>query len=44
MRIRDLHRRLGCTVVIVAHDMKVAHSCQRTIAQRAGGIVEDVRR
>jgi len=42
--IRDLHRRLGSTVVIVTHDMNVAHSCERTIALRDGRIVEDVRR
>jgi putative ABC transport system ATP-binding protein len=42
--IRDVHTRLGCTVVIVTHDMKVAQSCQRTVALRDGRIVEDVRR
>jgi putative ABC transport system ATP-binding protein len=42
--IRDVHTRLGCTVVIVTHDMSVAQSCQRTIALRDGRIVEDVRR
>jgi putative ABC transport system ATP-binding protein len=42
--IRDVHSRLGCTVVIVTHDMTVAQSCQRTIALRDGRIVEDVRR
>ena len=42
--IRDLHARLGSTVVIVTHDMKVAESCERTIALRDGRIVEDVRR
>ena len=42
--IRDVHSRLGCTVVIVTHDMNVAHSCQRTVALRDGRIVEDVRR
>ena len=42
--IRDLHSRLGSTVVIVTHDMKVAESCSRTIALRDGKIVEDVRR
>jgi len=42
--IRDLHGRLGSTVVIVTHDMKVAESCQRTIALRDGRIVEDVKR
>src|ERR1700756_3770331 len=42
--IRDLHARLGSTVVIVTHDMKVAESCGRTIALRDGAVVEDVRR
>jgi putative ABC transport system ATP-binding protein len=42
--IRDLHTRLGSTVVIVTHDMSVAQSCPRTIALRDGRIVEDVRR
>ena len=42
--IRDLHSRLGSTVVIVTHDMNVAQSCERTIALRDGRIVEDVRR
>ncbi len=42
--IRDLHRRLGSTVVIVTHDMNVADSCGRTISLRDGRIVEDVRR
>src|SRR5690349_8734656 len=40
--VRDLHERLGSTVVIVTHDMKVAESCARTIALRDGRIVEDV--
>src|SRR4051812_48437706 len=42
--IRDVHGRLGSTVVIVTHDMTVAESCARTIALRDGRIVEDVRR
>jgi putative ABC transport system ATP-binding protein len=42
--IRDLHARLGSTVVIVTHDMTVAHSCARTVALRDGRIVEDIRR
>ena len=42
--MRDVHSRLGCTVVIVTHDMHVAQSCQRTIALRDGRVVEDVRR
>ena len=42
--VRDLHARLGSTVVIVTHDMTVAESCARTVALRDGRIVEDVRR
>ena len=42
--IRDLHARLGSTVVIVTHDMNVAESCARTIALRDGRVVEDVLR
>ena len=41
--IGDLHQRLGSTVVIVTHDMKVAGSCNRTITLRDGRVVEDVR-
>jgi putative ABC transport system ATP-binding protein len=41
---RDLHQRLGTTLVIVTHDMKVADTCERTISLRDGRIVEDVRR
>jgi putative ABC transport system ATP-binding protein len=42
--ITDLHARLGSTVVIVTHDMKVAESCARTIVLRDGRVVEDIRR
>jgi putative ABC transport system ATP-binding protein len=42
--IRDLHARLGSTVVIVTHDMNVARSCGRTITLRDGEVVEDLRR
>jgi putative ABC transport system ATP-binding protein len=42
--IRDLHEQLGSTVVIVTHDMKVADSCDRTVALRDGRLVEDIRR
>ena len=42
--IRDVHMRLGSTVIIVTHDMTVARSCQRIIALRDGRVVEDVRR
>ena len=42
--IRDLHGRLGSTVVIVTHDLHVAERCERTITLRDGRVVEDVRR
>jgi len=42
--IRDVHARLGSTVVIVTHDMTVAESCERTITLRDGRLVEDVHR
>jgi putative ABC transport system ATP-binding protein len=41
--IRDLHERLGSTVVMVTHDMRVAARCSRMICLRDGRIVEDVR-
>ena len=42
--IRDLHARLGSTVVVVTHDARVAESCGRTISLRDGRVVDDVRR
>jgi putative ABC transport system ATP-binding protein len=39
--IRDVHQRLGATVLIVTHDANVAASCPRTIALRDGKIVRD---
>ncbi len=39
--IRDVHTRLGATVLIVTHDAQVARSCPRTIALRDGRIVRD---
>jgi putative ABC transport system ATP-binding protein len=42
--IKDLHSRLGATVLIVTHDMSVAETCERTIMIRDGRIVEDRRR
>ena len=41
--IRDLHVRLGSTIVIVTHDLTVARSCERTIALRDGRLVQDTR-
>jgi len=42
--IRDLHARLGSTVVIVTHDPKVAQSCERTVELRDGRVAQDVLR
>ena len=42
--IRDLHERLGATVLIVTHDPAVADSCARTIHIRDGHVFQDVRR
>lgn len=42
--IRDLHERLGSTVLIVTHDLAVAESCARTIHIRDGRVCQDVRR
>ncbi len=39
--IRDLHQRLGSTVLIVTHDLHVAESCSRVIALCDGRIIED---
>ena len=42
--IRDLHRRLNATVLIVTHDKVVAESCPRTVALCDGRIEDDIRR
>jgi putative ABC transport system ATP-binding protein len=42
--IRDLHQRLGSTVVLVTHDPKIAASCQRTLTLQDGRIVGDMTR
>lgn len=42
--IRDLHTRVGATIVIVTHDQTVAQSCERTVTLRDGHIVDDVTR
>jgi putative ABC transport system ATP-binding protein len=39
--IRDLHQRLGFTVLIVTHDAHVAESCARVVALCDGRIEED---
>ena len=39
--IRDLHERLGSTILIVTHDPHVAESCARVIALCDGRIAED---
>jgi putative ABC transport system ATP-binding protein len=42
--IKDLHTRLGATIVIVTHDAAVAASCERTVTLRDGRIIDDVMR
>jgi putative ABC transport system ATP-binding protein len=42
--IRDLHERLGATVLIVTHDSGVAGSCPRMVTLRDGRVAGDVRR
>jgi putative ABC transport system ATP-binding protein len=42
--IRDLHARLGATVLIVTHDAGVAESCARMVTLRDGRVAGDVRR
>jgi len=42
--IRDLHQRLGATILIVTHDNSVAESCSRTVTLRDARIAGDVRR
>jgi len=42
--IRDLHRRLEATILIVTHDAEVAESCARTVSLRDARIVGDLRR
>jgi predicted ABC-type transport system involved in lysophospholipase L1 biosynthesis ATPase subunit len=42
--VHNLHARLGSTVLIVTHDLKVANSCARTLTLCDGRIVGDDRR
>ena len=42
--VRDLHQRLGATVLLVTHDLTVARGCPRTITLRDGRVVDDERR
>ena len=39
--LRDLHARLGSTIVIVTHDLHVAQTCDRMITMRDGAVDED---
>ena len=39
--IRDLHARLGATVLMVTHDPGVAASCERTVTLRDGRLAGD---
>jgi len=39
--VRDIHARLGATVLMVTHDRSVAESCSRTITLRDGRVVGD---
>jgi ABC-type lipoprotein export system ATPase subunit len=40
--IRDLHERLGATILMVTHDRAIAESCPRMITLRDGEVVGDV--
>jgi putative ABC transport system ATP-binding protein len=40
--MRNLHKELGSTVLIVTHDLSVAATCQRTITIRDGRIADDL--
>jgi putative ABC transport system ATP-binding protein len=42
--LRDLHARLGTTILLVTHDLTVARSCSRTITLTDGQLVGDERR
>lgn len=39
--VRDVHERLGSTVLMVTHDLHVAESCARVIVLCDGRVVED---
>jgi putative ABC transport system ATP-binding protein len=41
--MHDVHGRLGATVLIVTHDLKVAHSCERLLTLCDGRIAGDER-
>jgi putative ABC transport system ATP-binding protein len=42
--LRDLHVRLGTTILLVTHDLTVATACSRTITLTDGRLVGDERR
>jgi putative ABC transport system ATP-binding protein len=39
--LRDVHERLGATVLMVTHDRQVAASCPRVVALRDGRVESD---
>ena len=42
--IRNLHEKLGATVLMVTHDRAVADSCARMVTLRDGRVVDDQQR
>jgi len=42
--LRDLHQRLGSTIVVVTHDATVAATCERTLTLQDGRIIRDIAR
>jgi putative ABC transport system ATP-binding protein len=42
--LRELHGRLGSTVILVTHDNNVAESCTRIVSMRDGAVVDDTLR
>ncbi|MCC6291176.1 MAG: ABC transporter ATP-binding protein [Bryobacterales bacterium] len=41
--IKDLHERLGTTVLMVTHDMNVARACERILQLKDGVLLSDAR-
>lgn len=40
--IRDLHQRLGTTILMVTHDRAIAESCPRLVTLRDGAVLSDI--